>query len=238
MRDVSRTIVPAVELLARFAPDRLEALRADLPDAMKKHLQPGGVAGGGNEMLRERAKVQVEALQLIERQSDVATRDVAQRVRRHSRFRLAAQVTTVVGSSSVLGLIQQEWPAIALVAGLVTLFGAVATIVADHVGKLPLAGDKPLFEVYKDLLSQRQDAAWYRERLEFHLDSPPSEANDELRTMLLRAARFLGRANTHRYVLEDAISSSAVAGLPAITNDQTTAHTEPENVTATGATDD
>lgn len=133
----------AVNLLDRLAPDRLASLRDAAPAESRTILTPGVEMGDDERSFPNAALVShalagvvIAALDEVIRRTEPALAIARTRLARTSRWRLAAQVLTVLCSSVVVGTALFGRTVWQIVAACLTLVCSITTLLADHVDRL------------------------------------------------------------------------------------------------------
>lgn len=134
----------AVNLLETLAPDRLERLRAGLPEDQRLMLKSGIIAGDDDrdsvgqdpKVAVALAQVALAALDEVVLKTEPALLRARGRLKLVNRWRLLAQVLTVLGSSVVIGTALIGETAWQFGAALLTLATSIATLLADQAERL------------------------------------------------------------------------------------------------------
>jgi hypothetical protein len=188
-------------LLGTYAPLALAALRADAPSELQDELVIGGTAGPVDTLLRERAQFAVAAIDEFTPYAVFVLERAKQSLDHARRARFVAEILTVVCSAGTLGTLGLKNEATWLMSVL-SLIAAVATVTAEHLIRLNLAGNTSLVDLYTKLTNQMYELRLTGERLRafLHRDSV-LEDTKELETLISRANEICGLISVLRHEL-------------------------------------
>lgn len=192
---VGAPINELVAVLAQLDPSQLEGLKSEFP-GIAAELQPGRLGGVGEERLsydRERAEVSARALVAVANRASVELVKIQRRMVSARRYRLIAQVLTLVCSSGVLASLAMKEAAAAIVTSLLTLLASIGTLVADHGEKLLKPGQGDVYEAFEQASSANFKARKLVDDLRLMLRNGVS--GDELSALVTTANQLAEELN-------------------------------------------
>ena len=178
----SAPINEAVNLLGEFAPTRLAGMRRQYPQ-LKDQLQPGGIAGPADRLVVARAKVCLETLDEAEKLCDQAVAVVQRQLRFQRSLSLVGSLAGAMAGATVVATVAARYWHVAIVAGIVSLIGSVASLLADHLGRSPRRG-RSVFRTYAELVEMNSNVYLLTVQLRTLLDLEVQEKHEEELTKL------------------------------------------------------
>jgi hypothetical protein len=166
----------AVALLDRFAPSTLLKLRDELPE-LGRHLEAGGVAGPADPLIISRARASIAALKELDVLCVNAVKVGERRLKIQKRFVLFGGITAAVASASVIASLSAKYASVAFAGAVFSLAGSLATLISEHVGKLP-TDSMSLFDAYRELTVMRGDSRILLMQLATEIDNEPQDRDE------------------------------------------------------------
>lgn len=133
--------------------DRLTALKETLPFGFAAQLQKGVIGGEQEEedgFDIARAKVMIAALEAIKTRAELELPKLRKRMAKSRRYRLWAQIASVICTSGVLSTLAIGNQPAAVVSAFLALFSSVGIVLAEHGERLLKESDGDVFFAYED----------------------------------------------------------------------------------------
>jgi hypothetical protein len=141
----------AVALLFTINPALLDSLRQQFPQ-LAGELVPGRLGGAGDsgaQLNLDRARVMQKALEAAANRAEAELSKIRGRMQGSRKWRLRAQIVSLVGSSGVLGSLALDCPRCTILSALLALLASLGSLLADHQERLLKPGEGNIFDAYE-----------------------------------------------------------------------------------------
>jgi hypothetical protein len=135
MSDQPPKINEIVALLNKHAPAVLDDLRTTYPEDAQL-LRVGEIAGRTDKQTQLRAAAAVQGLRVGIAQCEELLPEIKNKLRSGNKLQLTGQLLALAGGASVFSLLALDYPVAGkYAAAILTLLGAVTSVLAQHVGR-------------------------------------------------------------------------------------------------------
>jgi hypothetical protein len=199
MSDQPPKINEIVALLNKHAPAVLDDLRTTYPEDAQL-LRVGEIAGRTDKQTQLRAAAAVQGLRVGIAQCEELLPEIKNKLRSGNKLQLTGQLLALAGGASVFSLLALDYPVAGkYAAAILTLLGAVTSVLAQHVARGAAGADGGLLEFYRAAvechLSARESLEQIEPWVKSNFSGPPrSDSIARANEICLRIMRLEAEA--------------------------------------------